>query len=197
MTKGPKKHLKRVHAPKSWMLSKLGGTWAQKPSCGPHKGRESIPLSVILKHRLKYALNGSEITSILNDREGTIKVDNKIRRDKGFPCGFMDVLSIEKTGESFRILFDVKGRFVLKSIKTDETKFKLLKIKRKEVAQNKIPYIVTHDARTLRYQNPDINVNDTIKFDIEKNKVLETYKFEIGNVATCTGGNNIGRIGII
>jgi len=32
MARGPKKHLKRITAPKSWMLSKLGGIWATRPS---------------------------------------------------------------------------------------------------------------------------------------------------------------------
>jgi len=32
----------------------------------------------------------------------------------------MDVVSIEKTSEVFRILYDVKGRFVLKSLKKEE-----------------------------------------------------------------------------
>ena len=67
MARGPKKHLKRIAAPKSWMLSKLGGIWATRPSQGPHKLRESIPLSIILKHKLKYALNGKEVTMILRD----------------------------------------------------------------------------------------------------------------------------------
>jgi len=43
----------------------------------------------------------------------------------------MDVLSIEKTKEHFRILYDIKGRFVLRSIKEEEAKFKLCRIKRK------------------------------------------------------------------
>jgi len=51
---------------------------------------------------------------ILKDKEENVKVDGKTRRDDGFPLGVMDVLSIEKTGENFRILYDCKGRFVLK-----------------------------------------------------------------------------------
>jgi small subunit ribosomal protein S4e len=47
----------------------------------------------------------------VRDKEGLIKVDNKIRRDPRFPLGIMDVVSIEKTGENFRILYDVKGRY--------------------------------------------------------------------------------------
>lgn len=46
---------------------------------------------------------------------------------------------------------------------------------------NKVPYIVTNDARTLRYPHPDIAVHDTVKLELGTNKVLEHLKFEIGN----------------
>lgn len=176
------------------MLNKTGGIWATRPSPGPHKLRESIPLALILKHRLKYALYTREATMIVKDKEGTIKIDQKVRRDPNFPAGimgknyllkskyslFLDVLSIEKSNEHFRILYDTKGKFVLKAIKAEEAKFKLCRIKRKEVGPNKVPYIVTHDARTLRYPHPEISVYDTIKLDLATNKVLEHVKFEIG-----------------
>jgi len=94
-------------------------------------------------------------------------------------------------------MYDVKGRFVLKEVKEDESKYKLCKVKRKEIGPNKIPYIVTHDARTIRYPNPDIEVNDTIKIDLLKGDVVEFVKFENGNLAYCVAGNNIGRVGTI
>ena len=34
MVRGPKKHLKRLNAPKSWMLDKLTGVFAPKPTPG-------------------------------------------------------------------------------------------------------------------------------------------------------------------
>ena len=100
---------------------------------------------------------------IMKDKEGLIKVDNKIRRDPKYPAGYMDVVTIDKTGEFFRLLYDVKGRFILHNIHQNEAKFKLCKIKRKAIGPNKIPYIVTHDGRTIRYPHPDIDINDTIK----------------------------------
>ncbi|KAI5956085.1 RPS4, partial [Candida margitis] len=36
------------------MLDKLSGTYAPKSSPGPHKLRESLPLIVFLRNRLKY-----------------------------------------------------------------------------------------------------------------------------------------------
>jgi len=48
MARGPKKHLKRINTPRSWFLDKISGKWAPRPSTGPHKLRESIPLSVLI-----------------------------------------------------------------------------------------------------------------------------------------------------
>jgi small subunit ribosomal protein S4e len=78
----------------------------------------------------------------------------------------MDVLSIEKTNENFRVLLDTRGRFILKTLKPEEAKFKLCKVVAKKIGANKIPYIVTHDGRTIRYPHPEINVYDTVKFDL-------------------------------
>lgn len=95
-----------------------------------------------------------------------MKVDGKLRRDRGFPLGIMDVLSLEKTNERFRILYDHKGRFYLKSIEEAEGRFKLLKVTKKFLGPNKHPYLVTHDARTIRFPNPDIHIGDTLKYDL-------------------------------
>jgi len=197
MVRGPKKHLKRIAAPKSWMLDKLGGTFTTKPSQGPHKYRESIPLTVVLKNRLKYALTGREVTMIVNDKEGNISIDGKLRRDPAFPTGLMDVVSIKKTGELYRVLYDVKGRFILKNISAEEAKYKLCKITKKSVGPNKIPYIVTHDGRTIRFPNPDIAVYDTVRLDIATGGVTDVVKFETGNLCIVTHGNNVGRVGVI
>jgi len=48
------------------------------------------------------------------------------------------------------------------------------------MGKNRIPYIVTHDARTLRYPSPDINVLDTIKLDLKSGKVVDRFPFESG-----------------
>jgi small subunit ribosomal protein S4e len=108
-------------------------------------------------------LAGKDVYAIVRDKEGLIKIDNKIRRDPRFPLGIMDVMTIDKTGENFRILYDVKGRFQAHKIDAKEAGFKLCKVVRKQMGENKIPYIVTHDGRTVRYPHPDIKKNDTVK----------------------------------
>lgn len=78
----------------------------------------------------------------------------------------MDVLQVVKTGESFRLLYDEKGRFTLVKINNNEAHIKLLKVVKKAVGPNKIPYVVTHDARTIRFPHPDIKEGDSIKYDL-------------------------------
>ncbi|KAF6770435.1 hypothetical protein AHF37_11291 [Paragonimus kellicotti] len=193
--RGIKKHLKRLNAPKHWMLDKLGGNFAPKPCTGPHKLRECLPLSIFLRNRLKYALNYNECTRILAQK--FVKVDGKVRTNKKYPAGFMDVISIEKTNEHFRLVYDTKGRFAIHRIHPEEAKYKLCKVRKVLTAVGAIPFLVTHDGRTIRYPDPNIKPNDTIQVDIATGKVLNHIKFEPGNICMITGGRNLGRVGTI
>jgi small subunit ribosomal protein S4e len=195
MVRGPRKHLKRLAAPSHWMLDKLGGTWAPRPTAGPHKARECLPLIIILRNRLKYALTYRETQIILAQRN--IKVDNKVRTDPTYPSGFMDVITIPKTNESFRLLFDVKARFIIHRIAPEESSFKLCKVKSRKKGIKGVPYISTHDGRTIRFPDPLIKTNDTIKIDLATNKIVDHVKFEVGNLVMITGGRNMGRVGVV
>jgi len=189
--------LKRIRAPKHWMLSKVGGIWATKPSQGPHKLRESIPLNVLLRNKLKLALTAREAKLIILAKDGNIAVDGKVRKDYKYPVGFMDVITLVKTKVNYRLLYDVKGRFGLTKISPSEAEFKLCKVKRRAMGPKGVPYIVTHDGRTLRFPHPLIKQNDTIKLNLRTNEIATYYKFETGCKVMITGGNNIGRVGTI
>uniref|UniRef100_A0AAQ4RTN1 Ribosomal protein S4 X-linked n=1 Tax=Gasterosteus aculeatus aculeatus TaxID=481459 RepID=A0AAQ4RTN1_GASAC len=114
-----------------------------------------------------------------------------------FFLSFPDVISIEKTGEHFRLIYDVKGRFTVHRITAEEAKYKLCKVKKIMVGTKGIPHLVTHDARTIRYPDPLIKVNDTVRIDLDTNKITEFIKFDTGNLCMVTGGANLGRIGVI
>jgi len=209
MARGPKKHMKRLNAPRHWMLAKLGGIWAPRPSTGPHKLRECLPLSLILRNRLKYALTRREVIMIVMRRH--VEVDKKVRSDINYPAGFMDVVEIAKTDERFRLLYDHKGRFTLHRITPEESKFKLLRITNKAIGSKAtigrnptqagqagaIPYVNTHDGRTIRFADPIWKVNDTLRFDITTGKVTAHYAFQLGQVSMITRGANVGRVGEI
>ncbi len=109
----------------------------------------------------------------------------------------MDVIDIPKLKASYRVLYDVKGRFVFIKLNKNQSKFKLCKIIKKAIGPNKICYLVTHDGRTLRFSDPDININDTIKFNLETKEIEDFYKMNLNNVVYISKGNNRGRVGII
>lgn len=195
MARGPKKHLKRVNAPKHWMLGKMDGAFAPRPSCGPHKLRECLPLVLILRNRLKYAITGQEAKMICMSKH--VKVDDKIRTDPTFPAGFMDVVTLPATSEAFRLLYDTKGRFVLNRIQDDEVGFKLCRVNDVYVTQKKVPVVTTHDGKTIRYPDPLIRVNDVAKVDLASGKIVDFIKFELGATCMITKGRNRGRVGTI
>jgi len=209
MARGPKKHLKRLNAPKAWLLHKMGGIFAPRTSTGPHKLRESLPLSLAIRNRLKYALTRREVIMIVMRR--LIEVDGKVRTDINYPAGFMDVITIPKTREQYRVLYDVKGRFVLHTIDAAEAGFKLLRVvstsrgSKASIGRNPfltgqagtIPYLTTHDGRTIRYPDPNIKRHDSVKFDLKTGRITQHLKFDVGNMAMVTKGANVGRVGVI
>merc|ERR1711907_594016 len=97
-----------------------------------------------------------------NSKAGNILVDGRVRKDPKFPLGLMDVLSIPKIKKNYRVLYDVKGRFVMRDITAKQAATKLRRIVKRAMGKNRIPYIVTHDGRTIRYPDPSLNVLDTI-----------------------------------
>lgn len=173
----------------------MGGVWAPKPSAGPHKLRECVPITVLLRERLKYALTNKECMQICMER--CVKVDGKVRTDHNYPAGFMDVIELEKSGDRFRLLFDTKGRFVLHRINREEAQYKLCRVNKVHVTANKIPAAVTHDGRTIRYPDPDVKVNDTVKVSIETGKISSIIKLELGCLVMLTRGRNTGRVGVL
>merc|ERR1711899_36433 len=144
--RGPKKHLKTLAAPHHWMLPKTGGVFSFRPNAGPHKLRECLPLAIFIRNRLHYALTGNECQKIMQGR--MIKVDGKVRTDMKYPAGFMDVISIEKTNENFRLIYDTKGRFIVHRITAEEASYKLCRVKKVFVEKNTQVLLTSSTSKT-------------------------------------------------
>jgi small subunit ribosomal protein S4e len=94
-------------------------------------------------------------------------------------------------------MYDTQGRFVLHRIGADEARFKLCRVLGEGTQAKGVPYIKTHDGRTIRYPDPLIKKHDTVKVDLATGKVTDFIKFETGNTVMVTKGRNAGRIGTL
>merc|ERR1719229_744430 len=109
----------------------------------------------------------------------------------------MDVVGIEKTKDNYRLLYDTKSRFALHKIGKEEAQYKMCRVKRVTRGPKGTPYATTHDGRTIRYPDPEVKANDSVRIDLATGKILDYVKFESGNSVMIRAGNNIGRVGII
>ena len=117
--------MKRIHAPKSWMLSKVGGIWATKPSQGPHKLRECIPLNLLLRTKLRLAMNAKEakqwdIRKVGDDLGATPVTTTTIDHSSAIATPYFDkeskLLYTLGKGESSIHIFDYNTDKVIKCI---------------------------------------------------------------------------------
>lgn len=195
MGRGTKKHMKRINAPSHWFLDKLNGAYAPKPSPGPHKSTECLPLILLLRNRLKYALTYDEVKLIVMQK--VVRIDGKVRTDITYPIGYMDVVSLDRTNEHFRLLYDTKGRFIPHKITAEEAEYKLCRVTKTFLGPKEVGMAITHDGRTVRCVHPDVKPGDSLRIDIATGKVLEFLKFDVGSLVMVTGGHNQGRVGTV
>ena len=130
--KGEGGHMKRKPAPKLWPIHRKEAVWTVMPKPGPHSLSSSLPLALIVRDMLGYAKTAKEAKKIIS--HGKIKVNGKVRLDERFLVGFMDIVSIPEIKKYYRVLPSKKG-FLLKTINSDQAKFKLSRIEDKTVVK--------------------------------------------------------------
>lgn len=84
--------------------------------------------------------------------------------------------------ECLGVLFGVQVRWSVPQLSSVVfcLQYKLCKVRKIFVGTKGIPHLVTHDARTIRYPDPLIKVNDTVQIDLETGKITDFIKFDTG-----------------
>ena len=186
-------HLKRYFAPKTWKIQRKELTFISRPSPGPHNIAMALPLGVILRDMLNLGTNSREIRFIVQNKD--ISVDGIRRKDKNFPVGLFDVLSVNDTDQNFRVVLDKKGRLELIGIEKDEKSLKPCRIVGKKVVKGKIQ-LNLYDGKNISAEKDGFKVGDTILIDFgKKNGIREHIKLEKNSMIYLTGGKSIGQTG--
>jgi len=190
---GSRKHLKRFKSPRHWPIPPKERKWTVKPSPGPHALENSLPLLIIVRDILGVAETSREAKKIINN--GEIIIDGRPRKDYKFPVGFMDIVEIPKTGETYRVGLSEKGELTLYPIEDDKN-FKLCKIINKTTIKGGKTQLNFHDGRN-QITDENFKVGDVIKLKIPQQEIIDSISFKEGNIGLVTGGKHIGEIGKI
>jgi small subunit ribosomal protein S4e len=184
-------HLKRLAAPRTWKLERKTMKWGIKVSPGPHPMQRSVSLLSILRDYLGYATRAKEGKHIIGN--GQICVDSTPRKDFKFPCGFMDVVSIPKTSENFRILLDSHGFLQIMKIPKENADWKLCRIENKTVITEGKTQLNLHDGKNI-IDAGDYSTGDVLKISLPNHEILDSIRLKKGNLAMIIGGKHIGEI---
>ena len=142
---------KRLTAPKSWAIPRKKTVWITGTNPGAHDKQMSISLMVVIRDMLGICDTYAEGKKILSGRE--ILVDGRIVTEERFAVGLMDVVSIPKLNQSYRMMLDRKGKFRLVPVSEGKDKWKLCRIDGKS---------------TLSCGKTQLNLNDGRSIIVEK-----------------------------
>ena len=201
MTKGGgKRHLKRYVVSKHIPIPKKAFKYAVKPSPGPHAADDCIPVAILLRDMFHYARNMSEVKRILFERN--VVIDGRVKTNRKHPVGFMDVLSLPKVHEHYRMIYSPKKGLRAIPISEKETAEKLCQIVNKTVIKDGLTQLNLHDGRNIILskedgQNSTYSTHDTIKISLPKQQILEKYELKVGNYGFVTSGRWMGSHGLI
>ncbi len=190
-----KKHIKRMAAPKSWAVPRKTSHWITKPSPGPHGTQESMPLLAVVRDMLKLCDNSREARFIIGSR--TISVDGKIVTNYKHPVGLMDVVTVLKTKQNFRMLIDYKAKLQLIPIDDSEKDWKLARVDDKKVIRKGKVQLNMHDGRCILLPKDQYRTGDVLKIELPSQKIIKAFKLDKGSIAFLTGGSHPGSVQII
>jgi small subunit ribosomal protein S4e len=152
---------------------------------------------------LKFVDNHREAKKLIG--LGHFKIDGRIVRDRGFPVGLMDVLSIEKINKHYRILPDSHHGLILHEITEEESTYKLCRIDNKTSVKGGHLQLNLHDGRNIliRVKDPrnpkedKYKRMDVLKISLPDQEIMKVLKFKDKNLALIMSGKNIGQVGKI
>jgi len=191
------KSTKRLAAPRSWKILRKTNKFVSSISSGPHPKERALPLVVLLRDILNLVDSAKEAKRILH--LGEILIDAKVRKDPRFPVGLFDVVTIPKTGASYRMILDTKGYLVPIKINKKDSGTKPCKIVKKSAIKGNQIQLNLHDGRNITIpKSKDVyNTKDSIIISLPEQKIVEHMKCDKNVSVYMIDGNHVGEIAVL
>ena len=192
-----KNHLKRLNTPRTWdvLLKK------NKFITRPNPGREqtlSIPLNTVLKELIGRTKTTKESKYLLRNKH--VLINGNPRYDEKFPVGLLDVISLPKTDEHYRLLVNHKKKICIVEISRKEADVKLSKIMNKTEMKGGKTQINCSDGRNFllnKNKEPELEkarTNDTVLYTLPDQKIKEVLRLEKNAMVYLYKGKHMGKV---
>lgn len=189
-----KNHSKRLAAPRTWNIDRKEGIFTVRPNAGGHSLDKGLPLGIILRDVLKFALTMGEAKKILNGKH--VLVDGKRRKDHRFIVGLFDILSLPDVKKHYRMMLDTKGRLNVVEIPSSESTIKPCKLVGKKMLAGGKMQFNFHDGKNIK-TDTKAKVGDTIVLSVPSLEVKEVLPLQKGSHVFLTKGKHSGGTGTL
>jgi small subunit ribosomal protein S4e len=151
-----------------------------------------MPLGTLLRDHLKLAATGREARRVIG--AGEVQVDGRVVKDAKFAVGFMDVITIPKTKQAWRVFIDDKARLRLVPIDATQAAWKLAQITGKSTVKGGQTQLNLHDGRNLLVKKDDYSTGDVLRLEVPSQKVLGHFPLKEGSSVLVTDGRHAGEV---
>lgn len=190
-----KNHIKALATPKTWSIKRKKTVYVTRPNSSGQKMEFTMSLNMVFKDLLKFCKTTKEVKKVLQDND--VQVDGKKMHDPRETMGFMSVLSIAETKESYRMIISKKGNLELKKLDKKESDIKPVVIKKKTtLAKDKVQLNMS-DGRNILIKKNDYKTGDALVITLPKQEIKDHIKLDKGTYITLTGGKHIGISGLV
>ena len=187
-----KRHLKRYNAPKAWKIRTKESVYITRSNPGPHSGKTSMPLNVVLRDMLHYSETAKESKAILKRKN--VLVDGVRRQEPKFPVGIFDVIEFGDINKNYRVVMDKKGKLALVGIGNEEAGVKPCSIINKTSVKGRIQ-LNLNDGKNIIVGKDGYKTGDTVLLELPKFSIKKHISLKKNVLICLIGGKHIGEIG--
>lgn len=192
--KGNKRRQKRMSFQGKLALNKKEYHWTFNQNPGTHKNTDSCPLGNLMRDVLHFADNTREIKYILQTK--ICNVNGRRVKDHHFSVGLFDIIEFKDIEKRYRVLITHRGFFVLKELAKDDKLLRPCKVVSKKIIKKGVLQLGFENGFVLRKPKvKNVNLRDTIEFDIVKQEFTTHIVFEKGQNVFVIDGPHASKFG--